>query len=168
MMRIFIAGATGAVGQPLVRKLVADGHEVTGMTRTQGKAALLRDLGAKPVVADALDRDAVTAAVLAARPEVVVHELTAIGALNPRNVDASFTATNRLRTEGTDILIAAAQAAGARLFVGQSYAGWPYARVGGPVKAEDDPLDQDPPKGVRATIAAIRHLEQATMNAAGL
>jgi nucleoside-diphosphate-sugar epimerase len=168
MMRIFIAGASGAVGQPLVRKLVAGGHEVTGMTRTERKAALLRDLGAEPVVADALDRDAVTAAVAAARPEVVVHQLTAIGGLNPRNVDASFEATNRLRTEGTDILIAAARAAGARLFVAQSYAGWPYARIGGPVKAEDDPLDQDPPKGVRATIAAIRHLEQATLSAPGI
>jgi nucleoside-diphosphate-sugar epimerase len=168
MMRIFIAGASGAVGQPLVRKLVAGGHEVTGMTRTERKAALLRDLGAEPVVADALDRDAVTAAVAAARPEVVVHQLTAIGGLNPRNVDASFEATNRLRTEGTDILIDAARAAGARLFVAQSYAGWPYARIGGPVKAEDDPLDQDPPKGVRATIAAIRHLEQATLSAPGI
>jgi nucleoside-diphosphate-sugar epimerase len=168
MMRIFIAGASGAVGQPLVRKLVAGGHEVTGMTRTERKAALLRDLGAEPVVADALDRDAVTAAVAAARPEVVVHQLTAIGGLNPRNVDASFEATNRLRTEGTDILIDAARAAGARLFVAQSYAGWPYARIGGPVKVEDDPLDQDPPKGVRATIAAIRHLEQATLSAPGI
>jgi nucleoside-diphosphate-sugar epimerase len=168
MMRIFIAGATGAVGRPLVRKLVDDGQEVTGMTRTEAKAQLLRDLGATPVVADALDRDAVRAAMLAAKPDVVVHQLTAIGDFNPRNLDASFVATNRLRTEGTDILIEAARAAGARVFVAQSYAGWPYARVGGPVKAEDDPLDQDPPKGVRATIAAIRHLEQATLEAEGL
>jgi 2-alkyl-3-oxoalkanoate reductase len=168
MMRIFIAGATGAVGQPLVRRLVAGGHQVTGMTRTPRKAALLRDLGAEPVVADALDRDAVNAAVRAARPEVVVHQLTAIGAMHPRNVDASFEATNKLRTEGTDNLIAAAREARARLFVAQSFAGWPYARVGGPVKAEDDPLDDDPPKGVRATIAAIRHLETAVTGATGL
>jgi 2-alkyl-3-oxoalkanoate reductase len=168
MMRIFIAGATGAVGQPLVRRLAAEGHQVTGMTRTPRKAALLRDLGAEPVVADALDRDAVNAAVRAARPEVVVHQLTAIGAMHPRNVDASFEATNKLRTEGTDNLIAAAREARARLFVAQSFAGWPYARVGGPVKAEDDPLDDDPPKGVRATIAAIRHLETAVTGATGL
>jgi nucleoside-diphosphate-sugar epimerase len=166
-MRIFIAGASGAVGQPLIRRLVADGHEVTGMTRTAGKAALLRDLGAEPVVADALDRDAVTAAVLAARPEVVVHQLTAISAMK-RNIDAAFETTNRLRTEGTDNLIAAAQKAGTRLFVAQSFAPWVYAREGGPVKAEDDPLDPDPPKGVRATSAAIRHVEEAVTGAAGL
>jgi nucleoside-diphosphate-sugar epimerase len=167
MMRIFIAGASGAVGQPLVRKLVADGHEVTGMTRTAAKAELLRGLGAEPVVADALDRDAVTAAVLAARPEVVVHQLTAITTMK-RNIDAGFETTNRLRTEGTDNLIAAAQKAGARLFVAQSFAAWVYAREGGPVKAEDDPLDTDPPKTVRATSAAIRHVEEAVMGAAGL
>jgi nucleoside-diphosphate-sugar epimerase len=168
MMRIFIAGASGAVGKPLARRLAAAGHEVTGMTRTPEKAAELRELGAEPVVADALDRDAVIAAVQAARPEVVVHQLTAIGVMNPRNVDASFEATNRLRTEGTDNLIEAARRAGARLFVAQSFAGWPYARVGGPVKAEDAPLDTDPPKGVRATVAAIRHLEKATLGATGL
>jgi nucleoside-diphosphate-sugar epimerase len=168
MMRIFIAGASGAVGQPLVRRLVAEGHRVTGMTRTEGKAQLLRDLGAEPVVADALDRDAVLAAVRAAQPEVIVHQLTAIGALNMRNVDASFALTNKLRTQGTDNLLEAAREAGTRLFVAQSYAGWPYARVGGPVKAEDDPLDQDPPKDVRETIAAIRHVESAVLRAAGI
>jgi nucleoside-diphosphate-sugar epimerase len=151
-----------------VRKLVAEGHEVTGTTRSEGKQALLRGLGATPVLADALDRDAMFAAVRAARPEVVVHQLTAIGQFNPRNLDSSFEATNRLRTEGTDILVAAARDAGARLLVAQSYAGWPYARVGGPVKAEDDPLDQDPPKGVRSTIAAIRHLERTVLEAEGL
>ena len=167
-MRIFIAGATGAVGQPLVRKLVAEGHEVTGTTRSEGKLGLLRDLGATPVVLDALDRDAVFAAVRAARPEVVVHQLTAIGAMNPRNIDASFELTNRLRTEGTDSLIAAARDAGARLFVAQSFAPWPYAREGGPVKVETDPLDDDPPKGARATVAAIRHVESAVLRAQGI
>jgi 2-alkyl-3-oxoalkanoate reductase len=167
MMRIFIAGATGAVGQPLVRKLVAEGHEVTGTTRSEAKAGLLRDLGATPVVLDALDRDAVFAAVGAAQPEVVVHQLTAITDFK-RNIDAAFSPTNRLRTEGTDNLIAAAQEAGARLFVAQSFAAWVYAREGGPVKAEDDPLDADPPKSVRATSAAIRHVEDAVTGAAGL
>lgn len=166
-MRIFIAGATGAVGRPLVRKLVARGHEVTGTTRSEGKVGLLRDLGATPVVVDALDRDAVMAAVREARPDAVVHQLTAISDFK-RNIDAAFVPTNRLRTEGTDNLIAAAQAAGARLFVAQSFAAWVYAREGGPVKAEDAPLDGAPPKGVHATSAAIRHVEDAVSGAAGL
>lgn len=160
-MRIFIAGASGAVGRPLVRRLAEAGHEVTGTTRSPGKAALLRELGAEPAVVDALDRDAVTAAVREARPEVVVHQMTAIGTLNTRNLDAAFKATNRLRTEGTDHLIAAAREAGARRFVGQSFAPWSYRREGGPVKAEDDPLETDPPKHVEETLAAIRHLEAA-------
>jgi len=167
-MRIFIAGASGAVGRPLVRQLVAAGHEVTGMTRTPEKAADLRALGAEPVIADALDRDAVLAAVRAARPEVVVHQLTAIGPMNTRNLDAAFVATNRLRTEGTDHLVAAARAAGARRFVGQSFAPWSYKREGGPAKAEDDPLETDPPKHVEETLAAIRHLEAAVTGAEGL
>jgi nucleoside-diphosphate-sugar epimerase len=167
-MRIFIAGASGAVGKPLVRQLVAAGHEVTGMTRTPGKAAALRELGAVPVVADALDRDAVMAAVAEARPDVVVHQLTAIGPMSTRNLDAAFVATNRLRTEGTDNLVAAARAAGARRFVGQSFAPWSYKREGGPAKAEDDPLETDPPKHVEQTLAAIRHLEAAVTGAQGL
>ena len=167
-MRIFVAGASGAVGQPLVRRLAEAGHEVHGMTRTPEKAALLRELGAVPVIADALDREQVIAAVRAARPEVVVHELTAIGPLNTRNLDAAFVATNRLRTEGTDNLIEAARAAGARRFVGQSFAPWSYKREGGPVKSEDDALETDPPKGVGNTLAAIRHLERAVTGAEGL
>ena len=167
-MRIFIAGATGAVGQPLVRRLAAAGHEVTGMTRTPHKAELLRGLGAEPVVADALDHDAVVAAVVAARPDVVVHQLTAIDEMNARNVDASFAATNRLRTEGTDNLLEAARRAGARMFVAQSFAGWPYAPEGARAKTEDAPLDPDPPKGLRATHAAIRHVEEAATSATGI
>ena len=167
-MRIFIAGASGAVGQPLVRQLAEAGHEVTGMTRTPAKAAALRELGAEPVVADALDREAVMAAVRAARPEVVVHQLTAIGPMSTRNLDAAFVATNRLRTEGTDNLVAAARAAGARRFVGQSFAPWSYKREGGPAKAEDAPLETDPPKHVEETLAAIRHLEAAVTGAEGL
>jgi nucleoside-diphosphate-sugar epimerase len=167
-MRIFIAGASGAVGQPLVRRLAEAGHEVTGMTRTPGKTAQLRELGAEPVVADALDREAVMAAVREARPEVVVHQLTAIGALNTRNLDAAFVPTNRLRTEGTDHLIEAARAAGARRIVGQSFAPWSYKRVGGPAKAEDDPLETDPPKHVEETLRAIRYLEAAVTGAPDL
>ena len=167
-MRIFIAGASGAVGQPLVRRLAEAGHEVTGMTRTPGKTAQLRELGAEPVVADALDREAVMAAVREARPEVVVHQLTAIGALNTRNLDAAFVPTNRLRTEGPDHLIEAARAVGARRIVGQSFAPWSYKRVGGPAKAEDDPLETDPPKHVEETLRAIRYLEAAVTGAPDL
>jgi nucleoside-diphosphate-sugar epimerase len=121
------------------------------------------------VVADALDRDAVLAAVVAARPEVVVHQLTDLaGATDLRRFDEGFASTNRLRTEGTDHLLAAARAAGARRLVAQSFAGWPFARTGGPVKTEDDPLDPDPPAELRRTLDAIRHLESAVLGAAGL
>ena len=119
-------------------------------------------------MADALDREAVMAAVGAARPEVVVHQLTAIGPLNTRNLDAAFKTTNRLRTEGTDHLVAAARAAGARRLVGQSFAPWSYKREGRPAKAEDAPLETDPPKHVEETLAAIRHLEAAVTGAEGL
>lgn len=167
-MRIFLAGATGALGRRLVPQLVAAGHDVTGLTRSRGKAGTLRELGGEPVVADALDRDAMLAAVLAARPDVVVHQLTAIGALDARRFDRGFEATNRLRTEGTDILVAAARTAGARRLVAQSFAGWPYAREGGAAKDESAPLDPDPPKDIRETHAAIRHLESAVLGADGL
>ena len=144
-MRIFVAGATGVLGRRLVPLLVEGGHQVTATTRTPGKAAGLRATGAEPVVADALDRDAVLRAVVAARPEVVVHQLTALaGTISFRGFDQAFALTNRLRTEGTDHLLEAARAAGTRRFVAQSFAGWPFARVGGPVKTEGDPLDPDP------------------------
>jgi nucleoside-diphosphate-sugar epimerase len=168
-MRIFVAGATGALGRRLVPLLVEGGHQVTGMTRTAGKAAGLRAAGADPVVADALDRDAVLRAVEAARPEVVMHQLTALaGTTSMRRFDRMFALTDRLRTEGTDHLLDAARAAGARRFVAQSFAGWPFARVGGPVKTEDDPLDPDPPAQVRRTLDAIRHLEAAVSGTEGL
>jgi 2-alkyl-3-oxoalkanoate reductase len=168
-MRIFIAGATGALGRRLVPLLVQGGHQVTGMTRTAGKAAGLRAAGAEPVVADALDRGDLLRAVAAARPEVVVHQLTALAGMTSfRKVDQGFALTNRLRTEGTDHLLEAARAAGARRFVAQSFAGWPFARVGGPVKTEDDPLDPDPPAQLRRTLDAIRHLESAVLGTEGI
>ncbi|HSK35923.1 MAG TPA: NAD(P)-dependent oxidoreductase [Actinomycetota bacterium] len=168
-MRIFVAGATGALGRRLVPLLVGDGNQVTAMTRSPGKAAGLRAAGAEPVVADALDRDAVLLAVAAARPEVVVHQLTDLATTtNLRRFDAGFAATNRLRTEGTDHLLAAARAAGTRRFVAQSFAGWPFARLGGPVKTEDDPLDPDPPAELRRTLDAIRQLEAAVLGAEGI
>jgi nucleoside-diphosphate-sugar epimerase len=165
-MRVLVAGATGAIGRQLVPRLIANGHEIVGMTRSEEKAEVVRALGAEPAIADALDPEAVAAAVAASEPEAIVHELTALGGdLDLRNLDRTFAATNRLRTEGTDHLLSAARAAGVGRFVAQSYAGWPYARVGGPVKDEAAPLDDNPPEAVRETIAAIKHLERAVTEA---
>jgi nucleoside-diphosphate-sugar epimerase len=165
-MRIFLAGASGAIGSRLVPLLVDAGHEVTGTTRSPAKAEALRAAGAEPVVLDALDRPAVLAAIGAARPDAVIHQLTALtgmGAL--RDFDGTFALTNRLRTEGTDNLLEGARLAGASRFLAQSYAGWPYSRDGGPVKAEDDPLDPHSIPSMRQSLAAVRHLE-ATVTAA--
>jgi nucleoside-diphosphate-sugar epimerase len=166
-MRVFVAGATGAMGKQLVPQLVAAGHRVIGMTRTESKQAALWDLGAEPVVADALDPDQVAAAVAEAEPDVIVHQLTAIPpSLDMRHFDRDFALTNRLRTEGTDHLLCAANAVGVRRFVAQSYAAWPYVRSGGPVKTEEDPFDPTPPREMRESLRAIRHLEQAVLGAA--
>jgi nucleoside-diphosphate-sugar epimerase len=165
-MKVLVAGATGAIGRQLVPKLVANGHEVVGMTRSEAKAGEVRALGARPAVADALDPEQVAAAVAASEPEAIIHQLTALsGDLDLRNLDRTFVMTNRLRTEGTDHLLSAARAAGVRRFLAQSFAGWPYARVGGPVKDEEAPLDADPPASARETITAIRHLERAVSEA---
>jgi nucleoside-diphosphate-sugar epimerase len=168
-MRIFLAGASGALGTQLLPQLVAAGHQVTATTRSAAKAGALRDAGAEPVVLDALDRDAVVAAVTAARPDAVVHQLTALTDLsNLRNFDKAFAETNRLRTEATEHLLAGARAAGAGRFVAQSYAGWPCARTGGPIKTEDDPYDPDPPRDQRESLAAIRTLEALVTEAGGI
>ncbi len=165
-MKIFVAGATGVLGRQLVPDLVARGHDVVGMTRNASKEDLVRSLGARPVVADALDADAVAEAVASAEPEAIVHQLTALsGEFDIRHIDRFFETTNRLRTEGTDNLLAASRAVGARRFVAQSYAGWSPARTGGPVKGEDAPLDPNPPKQVRGIVDAIRHLEEAVTGA---
>jgi nucleoside-diphosphate-sugar epimerase len=167
-MRIFLAGATGALGKRLVPQLVERGHSVVGTTRSENKAALLWDMGAKPVVVDALDRDAVAAAVKEAQPDAIIHQLTALTGVDFRRFEKSFEVTNRLRTEGTDNLLAAARAAGVERFVAQSYAGWPYARSGGEVKAETDPLDPRPAPQTRRSLEAIRHLEAAVTEAGGI
>ena len=165
-MKVFVAGAAGALGKQLIPKLVANGHDVVGMTRTDGKRDLIRELGAQPVIGDALDPEAVGAAVSTAEPDVIVHQATALaGSLDLRHFDRDFALTNRLRTEGTDHLLSAGRAVGVRRFVAQSYAGWPFAREGGPVKTEDDPLDPEPAKPFRATLEAIRHLEAAVLGA---
>ena len=165
-MKVFVAGASGALGQRLLPRLVSNGHEVVGMVRSEAKAPLVGELGAQPVVADALDPDAVAKAVAEAEPETIVHQLTALsGGIDPRHFERDFALTNRLRTEGTDHLLAAARAVGARRFVAQSYTGWPFAREGGAVKSEEDRLDPDPPKEFRTTLAAIRHVEAAVAGA---
>jgi nucleoside-diphosphate-sugar epimerase len=165
-MKVLVAGATGALGRQLVAQLVARGHEVAGMTRSASKRDTLRGLGALPVVADALDADAVATVVAEAAPEVIVHELTALGgSLDLRHFDRDFATTNRLRTEGTDHLLAAGQAVGVRRFVAQSFAGWTFARSGGPVKTEADPLDPSPVDDMRRTLEAIRYLEDTVVNA---
>jgi nucleoside-diphosphate-sugar epimerase len=164
-MKVFVAGATGAMGRQLVPRLVAAGHDVVGMTRRESNRAALSKLGATPVVADALDPDQVAAAVGGAEPDVIIHQLTAIGSLDMRHFDRGFAITNRLRTEGTDHLLSAGRAVGVRRFVAQSYTSWPYARTGGPVKDEDAPLDPNPAPQMRETMAAIRHLEAAVTGA---
>jgi 2-alkyl-3-oxoalkanoate reductase len=165
-VRIFVAGASGAVGARLVPLLAEHGHQVVGMTRTPERAERLREMGARPSVADGLDPDAVRKAVARAEPDVVVHQMTSLATFSDlRHFDRDFAATNRLRTEGTDHLVAAARAAGCRRFVAQSFAGWPYAREGGPVKDEDDPLDPEPPGQFASTLAAIRYLERTVVGA---
>jgi nucleoside-diphosphate-sugar epimerase len=160
-MKVFVAGATGALGKQLVPLLVANGHDVVGMTRSESKRDLVQSLGARPVVADALDADAVGQAVGEAEPDVIVHQLTAIPMdFNPKHFDRVFAATNRLRTEGTDNLLSAGKAAGITRFVAQSNA-VVYARTGGPIKVEGDPVDDDPPAAMSQTVAAGLYLEAA-------
>ncbi len=165
-MKVLVAGATGALGRQLLPQLVANGHEVSGITRSAKKVDDVRRLGARPLVADALDAEQIAQAVAQAEPDAIVHELTALsGTLDMKHFDRTFEVTNRLRTEGTDHLLAAGRALGVAKFVIQSYAGWPFARVGGRVKTEEEPLDPAPPKAVRETIAAIRYLERAVTEA---
>jgi 2-alkyl-3-oxoalkanoate reductase len=159
-MKVFVAGATGGLGRSLVQKLIAAGHEVTGMIRSESSAAGVRAQGAKVVLADGLNADAVKAAVAEARPDVVVHQMTALkGGIDFKRFDKSFALTNRLRTEGTDNLLAASRAAGVRRFVVQSYAGWNLQRGGSMTKTEDVPLDPQPVSATQQTMAGIRHLE---------
>ncbi len=169
-MKIFVAGATGALGRRLVPLLVAKGHTVVGTTSTARKADAIHAAGATPVVLDALDRKAVREALTQAEPEVVVHELTALGGFTDfRKLDEGFAATNRLRTEGTDHLLEGLRGLRVRRIVAQSYAGpGAYARTGGPIKIEDDPFDQDPPAALRRVVEAMRYLERAVLEAEGI
>ncbi len=166
-MKVFVAGASGVIGRALVPLLVAGGHEVVGMTKSASKQDMLASLGARPVVADALDPDAVAQAVASAEPEVIVHQLTALSgkmrAGDMRHPERSplATMTNRLRGEATDHLLAAGRAVGARRFVAQSFGAFRWARTGGPVLSEADPIDPDPPGGMRVALVGILHLERA-------
>jgi nucleoside-diphosphate-sugar epimerase len=165
-MRVFVAGGTGALGRRLVPQLVERGHEVAATTRSAGKTDVLRALGAHPVVVDGLDAAAVGQAVAEAHPDAIVHQMTAIAAAaDLRRFDRWFATTNQLRTAGTRHLLAAAQASGVATFVAQSYTGWNNSRTGGPVKSEDDPLDPEPAKAQRESMAAIRFLERAVTEA---
>jgi nucleoside-diphosphate-sugar epimerase len=164
-MRVLVAGATGAIGKQLVPRLAAAGHEVHGMTHSEANQAMLDELGAVPVVADALDPEQVAEAVARAKPEVIVHQLTAIGAVDLRRMDRDFALTNRLRTEGTDHLLSAGQAVGVRRLVAQRNGAVRYARTGGAVKGEQDPLNPSPAREMRQTLAAVRQLEQAVLGA---
>lgn len=167
-MRVFLAGGTGVIGRRLVPKLVAAGHEVTATTTNPDKLSMLERLGAEAVVMDGLDADSVRRAVAAARPDVIVHQMTAIsGAPDMRHMDRWFAATNRLRTEGTDHLLAAAEATGVSRVVAQSYAGWNGIRQGGWVKTEEDPLDLHEATSAHPVMAAIRHVEDAVTAAGG-
>ncbi len=168
-MRVLVVGASGAIGTRLVPQLIDQGHEVIGTFRSAGNAERVRVLGAEPVALDLLDARAVRRAVLETRPEAIVHQATALAnARFSRNLDRSFALTIRLRTEGTDALLAAAREAGVRRFVAQSFASFRYAREGGPVKTEDDPLDPHPAATARKADAAMRHLDQAVTDAGGI
>jgi 2-alkyl-3-oxoalkanoate reductase len=168
-MRVFVAGATGAIGARLVPQLVERGHEVIGSSRSPEKADRLRGQGAEAIALDVLDAAAVSEAVAAARPDAIVHQATALTGLSDfKHFDRSFAGTNRLRTEGTDALLAAAREAGVGRFVAQSFAGWPYARQRGPIKDEDDPLDPTPAAAMRESLDAIRHLEGAVVDGGGI
>jgi nucleoside-diphosphate-sugar epimerase len=168
-MRVFVAGASGAIGTRLVPQLIDRGHEVIGTSRSPANAERVRELGAEPVALDLLDAGALRKAVLEAEPEAIVHQATALADLRfSRNFDRSFAQTNRLRTEGTDALLAVAREAGVRRFVAQSFASYRYAREGGPVKTEDDPLDPNPLPTTRESQSAMRYLDEAVTDAGGI
>ncbi len=172
VMRVFVAGGTGVIGRRLVPQLVARGHQVTATTTSAAKLGLLEQLGAEAVVMDGLDAASVGEAVAAARPDAIVHQMTAIsvahaGKPDLKHMDRWFATTNRLRTEGTDHLLAAAEATGVSHFVAQSYASWNGIREGGWVKTEEDPLDPMTGTAAQPGMEAIRHLEDVVVKAGG-
>jgi 2-alkyl-3-oxoalkanoate reductase len=168
-MRVFVAGASGAIGTRLVPQLIDHGHHVIGTFRSPGKADRLRMLGAEAIALDLLDARAVRQAVLETRPEAIIHQATALADIRfSRSLDRSFAPTNRLRIQGTDALLAAAREAGVRRFIAASFASFRYAREGGPVKTEDDPLDPTPVPTTRETNDAMSYLEETVIDAGGI
>jgi 2-alkyl-3-oxoalkanoate reductase len=168
-MRVFVAGASGALGSRLVPQLINAGHEVIGTHHSPANAERLGMLGAEPVMLDLLDAAAVSRAVLDSEPEAIVHQATALANVKfSRNLDKTFAKTNQLRTEGTDALLAAAREAGVRRFVAQSFASYRYLRAGGPIKTEDDPLDATAPPNTQESWAAMAYLEQAVIDFGGI
>jgi 2-alkyl-3-oxoalkanoate reductase len=168
-MRVFVAGSTGVLGQRLVPLLVDAGHEVVGSTRTPAKLEGLRASGATPVILDGRDEEAIRRTVAEAHPDVVVHQMTALGGeFDLRRFAKTFAETNRLRVDSTNWLLAAAMESGAKRFIAQSFTGWPNEQKGGPIKTEDDPLMSDPPEAVRDTLEAIQHLESVTTGTPGI
>src|SRR5829696_4082191 len=166
-MRILVAGATGAIGLKLVPQLIAAGHSVVGTTRTAAKAEIIRRMGAEPAVAGGLDAPAIRAAVIAAKPDIVIDQMTNLAAVTDlRHFDRAFATTNKLRTQGTDFLLAAAREAGVKRFIAQSFCGWTYGRGDDAIKTEADALDPDPPEELRRTLQAILHLEDAVTGSA--
>jgi len=168
-MRVFVVGASGAIGRRLVPRLIERGHDVVGTCSSVEKTGVIRTLGAEAVVLDLLDSAGVREAVRDARPDAIVHQATALAAGGfSRKLDKTFAVTNRLRTDGTDALLAAAGKAGVRRVVAQSFAPYRYARQGGPVKSEDDPLDHNPPAGARETTAAMAYLDEVVTGYGGI
>jgi nucleoside-diphosphate-sugar epimerase len=168
-MKVFVAGGTGAIGKALIPQLVAAGHDVVATTRSAKRAEEVARLGGKPAIADGLDEHTIIEAIRDAQPEVVIHEMTALsGKPDLRHFDRMFATTNQLRTRGTDYLIRAARQVDARRLIVQSYSGWPNIREGGAVKSEEDPLDPDPPKWQRESMAAFHHIERVVPAAEGL
>ncbi|WP_108518890.1 NAD-dependent epimerase/dehydratase family protein [Bradyrhizobium algeriense] len=166
-MRILVAGATGAVGLQLVPQLIAAGHSVVGTTRTPAKAVIIKRMGAEPAIANGLDEAAILDTVIAAKPDIIIDQMTDLAAVTDlRHFDRAFATTNRLRTEGTDFLLAAAREAGVKRFIAQSFCGWTYGRGGEQIKAEADELDPDPPEQLHRTLQAIRYLEDAVTGSA--
>ena len=162
-MKIFVLGGTGVIGKNLIPLLVEKRHEVTALVRSSEKAKLVEDMGAEAVKANVFDKEELTKVIRKAEPEVIIHQLTALATFsgNFRNFDKEFKMTNRFRSEVTDTLLNIAKDIGTKRFIAQSFCGWPFARVGGPIKSEEDPLDPEPPSSFRRSLDAIKHLEKS-------